>query len=528
MTDPTRWARIHKDKAAARKARKRARNSPGTPQRRGVVATPERGFTLGPLDLSDDLVTVSVPTWKTPVKLLERAIASVLDGKHRNVRVVCISDGEQRPGWADLSPELHKDPRLICIASPKNMGPYFNHDVVLRAASGPWFAVQDSDDESHEDRFRLQLTTMHHQRAEAVHSPIIQVDGTERRTLRGSARTSPEFSHHANHFGLYSVGALLALGGYHGGFRVGYDTIVTSYLNLLTSVYMTQSPLYTRYARAGSLTDDAATGHRSKARQETRRSLRQLWDTVFVASEKSQREGANAAKRVATERARKYGDVALRDKLVAEVKAHLGRVGSGIETPRLHGGALARVVAAARGSEWSISADLATKLYRHCETTAPKIILDVGSGASTAVLALYAARYGARVVSLEHDRKWHQQTGEVLRRMGLRDHVELVHAPLGTHDGSLWYDARLGPFLGDAKIDLVFVDGPPAQEGSRGGAMKRIRRFLRPGTAVWLHDGKRPEERAVVEAWKKLVKVTSCELDTKADPRGTFMLEVTP
>lgn len=172
--------------------------------------------------------------------------------------------------------------------------------------------------------------------------------------------------------------------------------------------------------------------------------------------------------------------------------------------------------------------NLAVKLYRHCEATAPKVVLDVGSGTSTAVLALYAARYGARVISLEHNRNWCDRTREVLGRMGLREHVELVHAPLVKHGGSEWYDARLGGLLGDRKIDHVFIDGPPESTGARVVAMSRIQRHLRDGTTVWLHDGQRESERLAVEAWRELVTVRECELDTNSDPRGTYMLEVAP
>jgi predicted O-methyltransferase YrrM len=406
------------------------------------------------------------------------------------------------------------------------MGPYFNHDVVLRAAAGPLFAVQDSDDESDPDRFRLQLTTMHHQCAEAVHTPVIQAEGETRRTIQGSAKSSTDYKHHADHFGLYSVNALLALGGYHAGFRVGYDTAITSYLNLLAPTRMTPKALYTRYARPGSLTASEATGHRSNARAQARRALRLLWDEALAQTSRSRRNGADAIKAEAQERARKHGDPQLRAALVKETKEALARVE--LEPPRIHGDLLTRVASSARTSQWSISAELSVRLYRHCEAKRPRIILDVGSGASTAVLALYAARYGARLISLEHDEGWHRKTGAILQRMGLRAHAQLVHAPLKMHSGSLWYDARLGGLLGDDKIDLVFIDGPPEKVGARGDAMQRVLPHLRDGTAVWLHDGKRPQERAAVEAWKKLVTVRSCELDVKADQRGTFMLEVAP
>ncbi len=527
MSDPNRWAAAHKAKVAAKKAKKRTRHSSSASAQRAVGRRVEHASTLGKLDLSNDLVTVSVPTWNTSSRLLERAVRSVLDGEHRNVRVVVISDGEKKPAWRGLSEETLSDPRVVCLRSPKNMGPYFNHDVVLRATPGPLFAVQDSDDESKSRRFVAQLSAMHSARAEAVHSSIHEIQTSGRRqVLKGSAAVGENFVHRANHFGLYSVDALLRLGGYHCGFRVGYDTVITSLLNLLAVTRMSKSVDYVRRLRRGSMTQAGPTKFGGSMRREHRAALLSMWQTAYSKSRNSRTVAANWVRNHATSRASRYGNIKLRDTLTEQLRDLLKGVAA--ETPPVHEALLERVIAGTPTSEWSISKRLANALYEDCVKERPKVILDAGSGLSTSVLALYAARYGARVVSLEHDRKWLDQTRGSLSRMGLLSHVSLVHAPLAVQDGEPWYGVPLGPIFSSQKIDLIFIDGPPDGAGGRAAAMRRLRPYVRDGTSIWLHDALRDNEKRAVSRWRKEVRVESCLVDASLDPRGVARLRVSP
>lgn len=522
MNDATQWGARHRAKREEKKAKKRSRRSPGT--RAHAAVAPEPTSRLGALDLSDDLVTVSVATWNTPVRLLERAVASVLNGTHRHIRVVVISDGEKEPSWKGLSDELKGDPRLVCIASPRNFGPYFNHDVVLRAASGPWFAIQDSDDYSHPTRFHQLHKSIHAHRAEAVHTNVLQIETNKKRhVLRGSAQAGEAWSHRANHFGLYSVSALLKLGGYHAGFRVGYDTNLTGFLNLLAVTKMAPKTLYTREKRPQSLTRHRKTGHGSALRKAHKAALRRMWDQAVTKRKTSRTAAANAIRQVAMNRVRQHGDLKLRDQLVGEVKERLGAIS--IDPPPVHEALLRRLVHGLAGaSPWEISVALAKALYRRCEAERPSVVLDVGSGLSTAVFALYASRYGARVVSLEHDPKWRDAIRARLARVKLLSHVEIVCKPLRRMAGGVWYGVDLKNVLGDDRVQMAFVDGPPRDLGGRALVVPSIAPHLAPGAAILAHDACRTEERAQIRRWCAEYELEAPVIETKQDERGVALL----
>lgn len=94
-------------------------------------------------------------------------------------------------------------------------------------------------------------------------------------------------------------------------------------------------------------------------------------------------------------------------------------------------------------SEWSISETLAIELAGYLERVRPKRILEIGSGFSTVVLAKYAARHGAKVVSLEHEQRYHKRTTEGLAELALDGPVDLKLARLrprqfGNHEPYQW------------------------------------------------------------------------------------------
>lgn len=507
-SDIVHWGRKHRAKREDKRGAKAQRRSTATGVRPSMQPVPESGGQLAPLDLSSDLIVVSIACWRTPVPMLERAVRSVLDGTHQHVRVVVVSDGEEAPSWRGLSSKTMVDPRLVLVQSPRNAGPYFNHDVVLRAAAkigAPLFAVQDSDDESHPSRFERLLHTMHASRCESVHAHLSQVDGGARQFVMGSAAAGEAWQHRANHFGLYSTGTLMALGGYYAGFRVGYDTNLTSFLNLLTRTQMAPGALYTRYRRNDSLTRAPSTGHGSALRKAHKATLRAMWEGAVRASRTSRAEAVKYIRETAIRRCQTTGLSAVRNALVDEIVEKLTAVHEPV--PPVHPTLLQRAFDGVHGmSTWAITRELAVWITRCCEQRRPRAILEVGSGMSTVALALYAARHGARFVSLEHDKQWLDAISAKLDRMGLRKHVELIHAPLRKTPEGPWYGVELGAVNlenllrrgGEASMfELALIDGPPADAGGRGAVMNAIRHQLAPGAAVLIHDALRDEETEI-------------------------------
>ena len=101
-------------------------------------------------------------------------------------------------------------------------------------------------------------------------------------------------------------------------------------------------------------------------------------------------------------------------------------------------------------------------LWRILEMTRPTSIVELGSGTTSAVFALWAERTAASYRAFEHDAHWAAVTEQCLRRVNLVEGVEprIKHvASRVRHDGAA--TGFVDPLPRDA--DLVYVDGPPCR-----------------------------------------------------------------
>lgn len=148
---------------------------------------------------------------------------------------------------------------------------------------------------------------------------------------------------------------------------------------------------------------------------------------------------------------------------------------------------------------WASSPDLLLTLYRAVSEKQPKVILECGSGTSTVVLAHAAARYGGRVISLDHEEKYAAATREELRRQGLTADVRTT--PLVRVNDMLWYDTAV---ISDINgIELLFVDGPPSDTGNlaRYPALPLLWDRCADSLTILLDDTIRPDEKEVSQRW---------------------------
>lgn len=164
---------------------------------------------------------------------------------------------------------------------------------------------------------------------------------------------------------------------------------------------------------------------------------------------------------------------------------------------------------------WALDWWTAHELAAHLNRTEPSTVVEAGSGASTILLAEYASRTGARIVSLEHQPTYAALTAQKLRERGLSEFVDLRRAnltQLDTPAGTLrWYDTPLPD-----RVDFALVDGPPGIVG-RTGALFALWPSLTGDWTVWLDDGSRDGERAAVKAWEGFLPVSARTVDL---PRG--------
>jgi hypothetical protein len=145
------------------------------------------------------------------------------------------------------------------------------------------------------------------------------------------------------------------------------------------------------------------------------------------------------------------------------------------------------------------------EVYR---STAPVTVLECGSGSSTLffALALAQSESGGRVVALESDPGFAEQTRGHLRRLGV-DHLALVvDAPLVSQeipggDERLWFDLTDLPDIGP--VHVLFVDGPVGATSveARYPAFPCLADRLAGGGLVVLDDTDRPHEKSIQERW---------------------------
>jgi len=209
---------------------------------------------------------------------------------------VVVNDGDANPPWAELAHIL--DPRLVRFSLMRNRGCYFVHQVVLKASPTLYFLVQDSDDWSLPNRVSTLLTRLRRDRSDFAFSAWQQhredKDGNLRphfiRWLQKEAEPidpqepplfdpllTDNFVHRASHHGLFRRKALERIGGYYGGFRIHYDTLLTNFLLMTGKVSFVDAPLYQYVIRGDSLSRGHATGPRSPERILVKKQLAAMY-----------------------------------------------------------------------------------------------------------------------------------------------------------------------------------------------------------------------------------------------------------
>ena len=176
---------------------------------------------------------------------------------------------------------------------------------------------------------------------------------------------------------------------------------------------------------------------------------------------------------------------------------------------------------------WAVEPDFARIVLEEVSRRRPRVVVELGSGVSTLVIASVLRAHGTgRLYSLDHEPAMADQTRALLAERGLDDHVELITAPLAPQafgrDEVRWYDARklpedIGP------VDLVVVDGPPPVGPlSRWPALEVLYPKLAPDACVLLDDGRRRSERRTAVRWAR--SFPDLDLYWIDTVKGTWML----
>ena len=184
-------------------------------------------------------------------------------------------------------------------------------------------------------------------------------------------------------------------------------------------------------------------------------------------------------------------------------------------------------------TDYSISPDAASYLARQIIIRKPDVIVECGSGDSTIIMAKLMALldYGGKVYSLEHDKKWAEQTTEMVTSIGLGAHSEVIHAPLKNYkfDNQYWdWYSGFKDKLPKKNIDLLFIDGPsPQNHDNRAPRYPAVPYFidqLNTESIIILDDAIRDAELEYIQIWKDRYSITG---EIKNDfARGLALLKI--
>jgi hypothetical protein len=158
--------------------------------------------------------------------------------------------------------------------------------------------------------------------------------------------------------------------------------------------------------------------------------------------------------------------------------------------------------------EWTLEPSGLLLLNRLVNDHNPGVIVEFGSGSSTAPLALLANRVEADFYSIEEDEQWANRTKTRLESWGLDSDV-VRHIPLCTDSSEqelVWYRRERVDALFDTNtVGLVLVDGPTSASGPhvRRAAVDYMKGYLADDAVVVLDDYQRREEQEIVDMWTK-------------------------
>jgi predicted O-methyltransferase YrrM len=204
--------------------------------------------------------------------------------------------------------------------------------------------------------------------------------------------------------------------------------------------------------------------------------------------------------------------------------------GSALSHPQL-----AKHLADREFGHWSLGIDVIELLSKEIERSRPSLILEFGSGPSTASMAQFMVDlhgFGGRlrVISIEQDARFAADTKSLVERMGLSSYVEVVHAPLrrqvieGVETNCYDIPITVKDLIQDEKVDLVVIDGPAAESGARFGTLPLVRSMVSESALFLLDDALRDSELDVAARWARLpyLKVGGILIVGKGVLRGNF------
>lgn len=157
---------------------------------------------------------------------------------------------------------------------------------------------------------------------------------------------------------------------------------------------------------------------------------------------------------------------------------------------------------------WAIDAANLSAVLNAIERRRPQVVLEFGSGTSTVWVGKLLRRMNVgRVISLDHITTYADATRAAVDLLGVGDQVDirvvdLVPTGIEGHS-TLWYDSSV---LDDiAEVDVILVDGPPANTGplARYPVLPLFFDRMSDDAVIMVDDATRADETQMIDRWKR-------------------------
>ena len=185
---------------------------------------------------------------------------------------------------------------------------------------------------------------------------------------------------------------------------------------------------------------------------------------------------------------------------------------------------------AASLGRWAIEADFARIVIEELERR-PSVVVELGSGVSTLLMAqVLDQQKSGQLITIDHDAHFAERT-QALHKAEVAHRTHMIVAPLTRKQfgrtATEWYDRSVvDRALGDERIDLLVIDGPPDTHAwSRWPALEVLLPYLSDGAVALLDDGRERHEREAAFRWaREHPSLALYWLDTL---KGTWRIEKT-
>jgi hypothetical protein len=151
-------------------------------------------------------------------------------------------------------------------------------------------------------------------------------------------------------------------------------------------------------------------------------------------------------------------------------------------------------------ASWSLGATAYAAILHDLRSIDAKVIVEFGSGTST--LRLSRDLPGTRILSVEGDASFLDQTRSGLKEHGGGAKLDLVHRPICWQRHGLGFFRSYEPGSFPEGVDAVLIDGPPLEtRRGREACLYQVFPKTHVGTRFYLDDYRREAEQRIVANW---------------------------